>query len=46
MKLFLYIFLIFGPLANSPNEVIAPVSAVTSDIKGNPQDVRMTDPSR
>ena len=36
----------FGPLANSPNEVIAPVSAVTSDIKGNPQDVRMTDPSR
>ena len=40
----------FGPLANSPNEVIAPVSAVTTDAGGglngskHPDDIRVKDP--
>lgn len=40
----------FGPLANSPNEVVAPVSAVTSDAGGglngpkHPDDIRVKDP--
>ena len=40
----------FGPLANSPNEVVAPVSAVTTDAGGglngpkNPADIRVKDP--
>ena len=39
-----------GPLANSPNEVVAPVSAVTTDAGGgvngpkNPADIRVKDP--
>ena len=41
----------FGPLANSPNEVVAPVSAVTTDVGGgpnapkHPNDIRVKDPS-
>lgn len=41
----------FGPLANSPNEVVAPVSAVTTDAGGgvngpkHPADIRVKDPS-
>ena len=41
----------FGPLANSPNEVVAPVSAVTTDAGGglnapkHPHDIRVKDPS-
>jgi len=40
----------FGPLANSPNEVVAPVSAVTTDAGGgvngpkHPADIRIKDP--
>jgi hypothetical protein len=40
----------FGPLANSPNEVVAPVSAVTTDVGGgvngskHPADIRVKDP--
>jgi hypothetical protein len=40
----------FGPLANSPNEVVAPVSAVTVDAGGgvngpkHPADIRVKDP--
>ena len=40
----------FGPLANSPNEVVAPVSAVTTDAGGginapkHPHDIRVKDP--
>jgi hypothetical protein len=40
----------FGPLANSPNEVVAPVSAVTTDAGGGvnapkqPADIRVKDP--
>ena len=39
-----------GPLANSPNEVVAPVSAVTTDAGGgvngpkHPADIRIKDP--
>jgi hypothetical protein len=39
-----------GPLANSPNEVVAPVSAVTTDAGGginapkHPEDIRVKDP--
>ena len=42
----------FGPLANSPNEVVAPVSAVTTDAGGgvngpkHPHDIRVKDPSQ
>ena len=41
----------FGPLANSPNEVVAPVSAVTTDAGGgpnapkHPHDIRTAQPS-
>ena len=41
----------FGTLANSPNEVVAPVSAVTTDAGGgmnapkHPHDIRVKDPS-
>ena len=41
----------FGGLANSPNEVVAPVSAVTTDAGGgvngpkHPHDIRVKDPS-
>lgn len=40
----------FGPLANSPNPVVAPVSAVTTDAGGgvngpkHPADIRVKDP--
>ena len=40
-----------GPLANSPTEVVAPVSAVTTDAGGgvngpkHPHDIRVKDPS-
>jgi hypothetical protein len=40
-----------GPLANSPNEVVAPVSAVTTDAGGgvngpkHPADIRVKDPT-
>ena len=40
----------FGPLANSPNEIVAPVSAVTTDAGGglngpkHPDDIRVKDP--
>jgi len=40
----------FGPLANSPNEVVAPVSSVTTDAGGgvngpkHPADIRIKDP--
>jgi len=40
----------FGPLANSPNEVVAPVSAVSTDAGGgvngpkHPADIRVKDP--
>jgi len=40
----------FGPLANSPNEVVAPVTAVTTDAGGginapkHPADIRVKDP--
>ena len=40
----------FGPLANSPNEVIAPIDAVTTDAGGgvngpkHPADIRVKDP--
>ena len=40
----------FGPLANSPNEVVAPVSAVTTDAGGgvngpkHVDDIRVKDP--
>jgi len=40
----------FGPLANSPNEVVAPVDAVTTDAGGgvngpkHPADIRVKDP--
>ena len=40
----------FGPLANSPNEVVAPVSSVTTDAGGgvngpkHPDDIRIKDP--
>lgn len=39
-----------GPLSNSPNEVVAPVSAVTTDAGGgvngskHPADIRVKDP--
>jgi len=39
-----------GPLANSPNEVVAPISAVTTDAGGgvngpkHPADIRVKDP--
>jgi len=41
----------FGPLANSPNEVVAPVDAVTTDAGGgvngpkHPADIRVKDPT-
>ena len=41
----------FGPLANSPNEVVAPIEAVTTDAGGgvnapkHPADIRVKDPS-
>lgn len=41
----------FGPLSNSPNAVVAPVSAVTTDVGGgpnapkHPHDIRVKDPS-
>jgi hypothetical protein len=41
----------FGPLANSPNEVVAPIEAVTTDAGGgingpkHPHDIRIKDPS-
>ena len=41
----------FGPLANSPNEVIAPIEAVTTDAGGgvngpkHPADIRVKDPT-
>lgn len=41
----------FGPLANSPNPVVAPLSAVTTDAGGgpngpkHPHDIRVKDPS-
>ena len=41
----------FGPLANSPNEVVAPIEAVTTDAGGgingpkHPHDIRVKDPS-
>ena len=41
----------FGPLANSPNEVVAPVDAVTTLAGGgvngpkHPHDIRVKDPS-
>lgn len=40
-----------GPLANTPNEVVAPISAVTTDAGGgvngpkHPHDIRVKDPS-
>jgi hypothetical protein len=40
----------FGPLANSPNEVVAPLSSVTTDAGGgvngskHPADIRVKDP--
>ena len=40
----------FGPLANSPNEVVAPIDAVTTDAGGgvnapkHPDDIRVKDP--
>jgi len=40
----------FGPLANSPNEVVAPVSSMTTDAGGgvngpkHPADIRIKDP--
>ena len=40
----------FGPLANSPNEVVAPIEAVTTDAGGgvngpkHPDDIRVKDP--
>jgi hypothetical protein len=40
----------FGPLANSPNEVVAPISSVTTDAGGgvnapkHPADIRVKDP--
>jgi len=40
----------FGPLANSPNEVVAPIEAVTTDAGGglngpkDPADIRVKDP--
>ena len=40
----------FGPLANSPNEVVAPIEAVTTDAGGgvngpkHPADIRVKDP--
>jgi hypothetical protein len=40
----------FGPLANSPNPVVAPISAVTTDAGGglngpkHPADIRVKDP--
>ena len=40
----------FGPLANSPNEVVAPIDAVTTDAGGgvngpkHPADIRVKDP--
>ena len=40
----------FGPLANSPNEVVAPIDAVTKDAGGgvngpkHPADIRVKDP--
>jgi len=39
-----------GPLANTPNEVVAPISAVTTDAGGgvngpkHPDDIRVKDP--
>lgn len=39
-----------GPLANSPNEIVAPISAVTTDAGGgvngskHPADIRVKDP--
>ena len=41
----------FGTFANSPNEVVAPVSSVTTDAGGgvngpkHPHDIRVKDPS-
>ena len=41
----------FGPLANSPNEVVAPIEAVTTDAGGgvngpkHHHDIRVKDPS-
>jgi hypothetical protein len=40
----------FGPLANSPNEIVAPIDAVTTDAGGgvngskHPADIRVKDP--
>lgn len=40
----------FGPLANSPNEIVAPIEAVTTDAGGgvngpkHPADIRVKDP--
>ena len=40
----------FGPLSNSPNEVVAPIQAVTTDAGGgvngpkHPDDIRVKDP--
>ena len=40
----------FGPLANSPNEVVAPISSVTTNAGGgvnapkHPADIRVKDP--
>jgi hypothetical protein len=40
----------FGPLANSPNEVVAPIDAVTTNAGGgvngpkHPDDIRVKDP--
>jgi hypothetical protein len=42
----------FGPLANSPNEVVADIEAVTTDAGGgvngpkHPHDIRVKDPSQ
>lgn len=33
-----------GEYANSPNEVVADVEDITTAVRGEPQDVRMTDP--
>lgn len=41
----------FGAYSNSPNEVVAPISAVTTDVGGgpnapkHPNDIRVKDPS-
>lgn len=33
-----------GEYGNSPNEVVADVEDITTAVRGEPQDVRMTDP--